>query len=227
MKAAVVREFGQALTIEELDIAAPGVGEVSVEIKACAICHSDILYASGGWGGSLPAVYGHEAAGIVESVGPGVRHVSPGDHVVVTLVRSCGRCGCCEQGYYGSCEATFALDEQPPLRLKTDGSPVVQGLRTAAFAERTVVDASQAVSISKSVPFASASLLACGVITGFGAVINTAQVRAGSSVAVIGTGGVGLNSIQGASISGARRVIAGIAKSCRMLHQAGREAIIP
>ncbi|MEM7404094.1 MAG: Zn-dependent alcohol dehydrogenase [Pseudomonadota bacterium] len=208
MKAAVCREFGAPLVVEELALASPGPGEVEVAIKACAVCHSDMIFASGGWGGTLPAVYGHEAAGVVADVGPGVQHLRAGDHAVVTLVRSCGRCRCCEQGFYGSCESHFALDANPPLRLAADGSPVAQGLRTAAFAERVVVDASQVVAIDDSVPMESAALLACGVITGFGAVINTVKVPAGASVVVIGTGGVGLNSVQGAAVSGASRIIA-------------------
>ena len=208
MKAAVCREFAKPLTIENVDLRAPGYGEVGVRLRACAVCHSDIFYAEGEWGGVLPAVYGHEAAGVVESIGAGVTHVSPGDHVVVTLVRACGRCGCCEQGYYGSCEATFALDASTPLTSADDGSPIVHGLRTAGFAEAVVVEGSQVVAIDRSVPFESASLLACGVITGFGAVTNTAQVRPGATVAVIGTGGVGLNTVQGAAVSGARVVAA-------------------
>jgi S-(hydroxymethyl)glutathione dehydrogenase/alcohol dehydrogenase len=181
---------------------------VRVKVRACAICHSDILFATGAWGGNLPAVYGHEASGIVESTGAAVGHVKPGDHVVVTLVRSCGTCGCCEQGYFGSCEGSFALDAATPLRLSSDGSPVLQGLRTGAFAEGVVVESSQVVAISPEVPFESASLLACGVITGFGAVTNTAKMPAGASTVVVGCGGVGLNSVQGARLSGARQVIA-------------------
>jgi Zn-dependent alcohol dehydrogenase len=208
LKAAVCREFGRPLSIEQLTLAEPNHGEVQVRIKACAICHSDINYAEGAWGGTLPAVYGHEAAGIVETVGEGVSHVKPGDHVVVTLVRSCGTCGCCEQGFYGSCESTFPLDQQTPLSASDDGSKIVHGLRTGAFAEQVVVETSQVVPIPKDMPFDSASLLACGVITGWGAVVNTARIRAGTTTVVIGTGGVGLNSIQGAAMSGAKTIIA-------------------
>ncbi len=207
MRAAVCRAFGEPLSIEELQLGAPQAGEVEVRIKAAAICHSDILYADGAWGGDLPAVFGHEAAGIVTAVGAGVAQVRPGQHVAVTLVRSCGRCGCCEQGFYGSCEGSFALDGRAVLR-DGDGNTVHQGLRTAAFAERVVVDASQVVAIPEALPMASAAILSCGVITGFGAVINTAAIKPGASVAVIGTGGVGLNAIQGAHLSGARAVIA-------------------
>ncbi|MGI9318139.1 MAG: Zn-dependent alcohol dehydrogenase [bacterium] len=208
MKAAVCREFGKPLSIEQVTLADPNHGEVQVRIKACAICHSDINYAEGAWGGTLPAVYGHEAAGVVESVGQGVDHAKPGDHVVVTLVRSCGTCGCCEQGFYGSCESSFPLDQQTPLHSEEDDSEIVHGLRTGAFAEQVVVDASQVVAIPKDIPMDSASLLACGVITGWGAVVNTARIRAGTTTVVIGTGGVGLNSVQGAAMSGAKSIIA-------------------
>lgn len=208
MKAAVCREFGQPLSIEHVTLASPNHGEVQVKIKACAICHSDINYAEGAWGGTLPAVYGHEAAGIVEAVGEGVSHVKPGDHAVVTLVRSCGTCGCCEQGFYGSCESSFPLDRQTPLHFKSDGSEIVHGLRTGGFAEQVVVEASQVVPIPDDIPLDSASLLACGVITGWGAVVNTARIRAGTTAVVIGTGGVGLNSVQGAAMSGAKSIIA-------------------
>jgi Zn-dependent alcohol dehydrogenase len=207
MRAAVCREFGKKLTIEEVEIDPPGAGEIEVKLAACAICHSDIIYADGGWGGTLPAVYGHEAAGMVAAVGPGVTLCRPGDHVVVTLIRCCGRCPACAQGAPVTCETRFALDQKSPLR-DAAGKPLVQGLRTAAFAERVVVDASQAVVIPRDMPLDSASLLACGVITGFGAVTNTAALRPGATAVVIGAGGVGLNTIQGAAISGARTVIA-------------------
>lgn len=207
IKAAVCHAFGEPLTIDELDLAAPGAREVRVRLAACAICHSDILFMQGAWGGDLPAVYGHEAAGMVEEVGAGVANVVPGDHVVVTLIRSCGTCRHCARGEPVICEARFPLDEKSPL-MAADGSPVIHGLRTAAFAEQVVVDASQVVAIPKHVPLESASLLACGVITGLGAVKNAARVPAGASVAVIGVGGVGLNSVQGAALSGADTVIA-------------------
>lgn len=207
MRAAVCTAFGQPLVIEEVVLDPPGPGEIEVEVAACAICHSDILYAEGAWNGKLPAVYGHEAAGVVRAVGPGVVGLRPGDHVVVTLIRSCGHCGSCIQGSLVTCETGFPLDARSPLR-RIDGEPLLQGLRTAAFAERVVVEQSQAVAIPRSLPLDVASLLACGVITGFGAVVNTAAVRPGATVVVIGAGGVGLNAVQGAAISGARRVIA-------------------
>jgi Zn-dependent alcohol dehydrogenase len=206
-QAAVCRAFGAPLTIETVDLAAPGPGEVLVKIAACAICHSDIFYMDGAWGGGLPAVYGHEAAGVIEAVGPGVTRLKAGDHVVATLIRNCGFCRSCAEGAPVFCEEVFPLDRQTPLR-DAAGNPLVHGLRTGAFAERIVVDASQAVAIPPDVPLDSAALIACGVLTGMGAVVNTADVKAGSSVVVIGCGGVGLNSIQGASLAGASPIIA-------------------
>jgi S-(hydroxymethyl)glutathione dehydrogenase / alcohol dehydrogenase len=207
MQAAVCRAFGEPLVIEEVALDEPGAGEVAVDLAACAICHSDIIFADGGWGGALPAVYGHEAAGVVRAAGPGVTKVRPGDHVVVTLVRSCGHCGSCAQGAPVTCEAIFPRDAASPLR-RPSGDRVAQGLRTGAFAEAVVVDASQVVVIPPAIPLDAASLLACGVITGFGAVVNTAGLRPGATAVVIGAGGVGLNAVQGAAIAGARRIIA-------------------
>jgi S-(hydroxymethyl)glutathione dehydrogenase / alcohol dehydrogenase len=207
LKAAVCRKFGEPLLIEDVAIASPGPGEVLVKLAACAICHSDIIFMDGGWGGDLPAVYGHEAAGVVESVGEGVDSMTPGDHVVVTLIRSCGHCHYCSQGASVACETTFHLDQQSPLST-ADGDVLKHGLRTGGFAEYVLVHDSQAVAIDRSVALDSASLLACGVLTGFGAVVNTAAVETGSNVVVIGTGGVGLNSVQGARISGATTIIA-------------------
>ena len=207
MRAAVCRAFGEPLVIEEVALDPPGTGEVAVDLAACAICHSDIIFADGGWGGALPAIYGHEAAGVVRQVGQGVDDIRPGDHVVVTLIRSCGQCGSCVQGAAVTCETTFPRDSQSPLH-RPNGEALTQGLRTAAFAEAVVVDASQVVVIPPAVPLDAASLLACGVITGFGAVTNTAGLRPGATAAVIGAGGVGLNAVQGAAISGARMVIA-------------------
>lgn len=207
MKAAVCHEFGKPLCLEELELEPPQSGEVRIKLEACAICHSDIHCIEGAWGGELPAVYGHEASGIVEQVGPNVGLLKVGDHVVVTLIRSCGHCYFCARGEPNMCETKFRLDSESRLRDST-GSPVIQGLRTAAFAENVVVDQSQVVKIPKDMPLDSAALLACGVITGLGAVVNTAKVPTGSSVVVIGAGGVGLNSVQGAALSGAQPIVA-------------------
>ncbi|MDE0418471.1 MAG: Zn-dependent alcohol dehydrogenase [bacterium] len=207
MKAAVCRAFGEPLVIEDLVLDPPQAGELRVKIAACAICHSDIHYAEGAWGGTLPAVYGHEAAGEVIEAGPGVGSPGIGDPVIVSLIRSCGDCFYCDQGMPTLCEAEFPVDRGGRLHRK-DGTPVLQGLRTGAFAEEVVVHHSQVVAVPRSMPLESASLLACGVITGYGAVASTARMPAGSTCVVIGAGGVGLNSIQGAAICGARQVIA-------------------
>ncbi|HLF88727.1 MAG TPA: Zn-dependent alcohol dehydrogenase [Anaerolineales bacterium] len=207
MKAAVCHEFGKPLVIEEVQLGEPQAGEVKVKLAACAICHSDISYMEGEWGGRLPAIYGHEAAGMLEAVGLGVTNVRPGDHVVVTLIRSCGRCFFCVQGQPHLCETGHRLDRENVLHTQA-GTPIFQAMRSGAFAEYVVVDSSQAIPVPANMPLDLASLLACGVITGLGAVVNTAKVPSGSSVVVIGTGGVGLNSVQGARLSGAQPIIA-------------------
>lgn len=200
------RAFGEPLLLEEVELAPPGPGEVRVELAACAICHSDISYADGLWGGDLPAIWGHEAVGVVAEVGEGAA-VDVGATVVVTLVRSCGSCHYCARGQPVACTGEFALDRVSPLTDST-GAAITQGLRTAAFAEQVVVHESQVVPIPSGIPAESAALLACGVVTGVGAVTNTAGVEAGSSVVVIGCGGVGLNVVQGARLAGASPIVA-------------------
>ena len=206
VRAAVCRQFGAPMTIEELHLAEPAAGEVQVRVEAVAICHSDVSQAGGAWGGQLPAVYGHEAAGIVVATGDGVDLVA-GQRVVVTLIRSCGECHRCRRGERVACVGSFALDTHSPLST-ADGQPVVHGLRCAAFAEQVVVHASQVIAIDDAIDAKAASLLACGVITGVGAVVNTAAVEPGSTVVVIGCGGVGLNVVQGARLAGARAIVA-------------------
>ena len=205
MRAAVCRAFGQPLVIENLRLEGPGPGEVRVRLQACAICHSDIHFAEGAWGGVLPAVYGHEAAGVVEAIGPGVAGITPGDPVVVTLVRACGGCRHCGADVPTLCDAAWPV--ATPLQT-IDGRPVHQGMATGAFAEEVVVHASQVVAVPAGVPPESAALLACGVVTGVGAVVNAGNLRPGMNVAVVGAGGVGLNSVQGAALGGANAVIA-------------------
>ena len=205
IKAAVCNAFGAPLDIETLSLRAPVFGEIEVDLKACAICHSDITYMDGGWGGELPAVYGHEAAGIVSAVGDGVRGVAVGDPVVVTLIRACGTCPSCAGGAPVACE-TGAPAEGPIS--DSAGKPVVQAMNCGAFAEKVVVDQSQVVKLPGDMDLVTASVLACGVITGIGAVVNAANLSAGQDVVVIGAGGVGLNAIQGARIAGARRIVA-------------------
>ncbi|MCF7699594.1 zinc-binding dehydrogenase [Loktanella sp. M215] len=205
IKAAVCHAHGAPLQIETVNLRAPGMGEVEVTLKACAICHSDIHFAEGAWGGKLPAIFGHEAAGHVTAIGEGIRGVAVGDPVVVTLIRACGTCATCGGGMPVLC-ATPPRYDGPLTTL--DGGPIVQAMDSGAFAERVVVDQSQIVKLPADMDMVSASLLACGVITGVGAVVNAAGLRAGQDVVVIGAGGVGLNAIQGARIAGARRIIA-------------------
>ena len=207
MKAAVCYEFGQPLVVEEVNIDPPQQGEVKVRLAATAICHSDVHLVRGEWGGDLPVVAGHEAAGVVEEVGQNVTLTKPGDAVVASLLRSCGRCFYCTTGSPHMCEGAFALETESRLRNKR-GQSLRHGIRVAAFAEYAIVDQSQVVPISADMPLDRAALLACGVITGLGAVVNTAQVESGSSVVVIGAGGVGLNAVQGAVLAGAHPIIA-------------------
>ncbi|GGO61998.1 S-(hydroxymethyl)glutathione dehydrogenase / alcohol dehydrogenase [Roseovarius pacificus] len=206
IKAAVCHEFGKPLVIEEVRLRAPQMSEIEVTLEAVAICHSDISYADGAWGGSLPAVYGHEAAGRISAVGAGVAGLSEGDPVIVTLIRACGACPSCGAGRPTGCETPFDGDHGA---LRTDaGGKLHQAMACGAFAEKVVVHQSQVVKIPGDMAMDAASLLACGVITGIGAVVNAAQLRAGQDVVVIGAGGVGLNAIQGARIAGARRIVA-------------------
>ncbi|MDO6796943.1 Zn-dependent alcohol dehydrogenase [Shimia thalassica] len=206
IKAAVCHEFGKPLVVEEVQLRAPEMGEVEVTLDAVAICHSDISFADGAWGGSLPAVYGHEAAGRVTHVGPGVSGIGEGDAVVVTLIRSCGSCPSCSEGKPVICSTPYDGDKGPLTT--AEGGKLHQAMACGAFAEKVVVDQSQVVKISDDIPMEAASLIACGVITGVGSVVNAAQIRAGQDVVVIGAGGVGLNAIQGARIAGARRIVA-------------------
>jgi S-(hydroxymethyl)glutathione dehydrogenase/alcohol dehydrogenase len=207
MRAAVCRSFGAALGIEDVRLRAPGPEEVVVRVAACGICHSDVAFINGAWGGVLPAVYGHEAAGVVAEVGPGAAGLAVGDHVVVTPVRSCGRCARCHRGQPTLCEGVASADHDTVLT-NADGETIRQGMRTGAFASLVLAHASQVVAVPPSVPLDAASLLACGVITGVGAVMNTAAVEPGSAVVVLGAGGVGLNCVQGALLADAQPIIA-------------------
>ena len=211
ISAAVCRGFGAPLAIETLRLAPPQGSEIRVRVRASSICHSDITYMDGGWGGgdSLPAVFGHELAGVVTDLGPSVSAggIGVGDRVLVSLLRSCGRCERCEAGSPAQCTAAFAIDSAPRLA-DAQGRPVRAGLRVGGFAESAVVDASQAVTIPAEVADEAACLISCGVMTGFGAAINTARVQAGDAVAVIGCGGVGLNCVQGAALAGALPLVA-------------------
>lgn len=210
MKAAVCYEFGQPLVIEDVIIDPPQAGEVKVQIRAVAICHSDVHLVRGdwkNWSSNPPVIAGHEGAGRVVDVGPGVTRANVGDAVVVSLLRACGQCFYCTSGSPFLCEGKFALHSERRLHRPT-GEAIQQGISTGAFAEYAVVDQSQVAPIPADMPFDRACLLACGVITGYGAAVNTAQVTPGSSVVVVGAGGVGLNAVQGAHLSGAYPIIA-------------------
>jgi NDMA-dependent alcohol dehydrogenase len=207
MKAAVCYEFNKPLVIDDLEMDRPKKGEVKVRLAATAVCHSDIHFIMGDMGGNVPFVPGHESAGYVEEVGEGVTSVKAGDPVVVSLLRSCGQCLYCRTGRPNLCDAKWPLDSESRMRNKR-GQAIGHGLRVASMAEYAMVDRSQVVKIPANMPMDRAALLACGVITGFGAVVNRAKVEPLSSVVVIGVGGVGLNAIQGAAISGAYPIIA-------------------
>jgi len=207
MKAAVCREFGKPLVIEEAIVSEPGLQDVRVRLKACSICHSDISFADGIWGGNLPAVYGHEGAGVVEGVGDKVSQFSVGDHVIVTLIRHCGGCHYCAEDAEVLCEGEFDLTNQTPIE-SSSGEALEQAMNCGAFAEEVVVHQSQLQLAPKDMPFDIASLLACGVITGYGAVAHASALREGQHAVVIGCGGVGLNSLQAAKLKKAASVIA-------------------
>ncbi len=201
------RTFGEPLVLEEVLLGELGPTDVHVDVSACAVCHSDIHYAEGAWGGYLPAVYGHEASGVVAAIGADVEGVDVGDHVVVTLIRSCRNCAQCVRGNLVFCETPFSSDENHRLGNES-GDEILAAMLCGAFAEEVIVDHSQVVPIPNDLDWGVASLLACGVITGVGAVINTSSIDDASTVVVIGAGGVGLNAIQGAAIVGAPVVVA-------------------
>jgi S-(hydroxymethyl)glutathione dehydrogenase/alcohol dehydrogenase len=205
-RAAVCHRFGEPLTVEEVWLSEPREGEVLVRLEACAVCHSDVAYAAGAWGGTVPTVLGHEACGLVAEAGPGVSSLRPGQRVVVSLIRHCGACGRCRSGEPALCEAVFPLDERSPIR--GAGGQIAQGIRCGAFAEEVIVHVSQAVPVPRHLPAASLAVLGCAVLTGIGAAERAGRVGPGQVVAVIGAGGVGLNAIQGAALAGAERVIA-------------------
>jgi S-(hydroxymethyl)glutathione dehydrogenase/alcohol dehydrogenase len=207
MKAAVCHEFGQPLVVEDVNIAAPAEGEVKIKVACTAICHSDIHDMKGELPGPVPFVPGHETAGYVAELGPGVTGFKVGDHVLVSLLAACGECYYCVTGLPHLCPAKFAPPQRTRLTLK-DGSTVYQRGGISGFAEEALVDRSQLVVLPDDMPLDRAALIACGVTTGFGAVVNRTRPPAFSSVAVMGVGGVGINALQGAAYVGAYPVIA-------------------
>jgi S-(hydroxymethyl)glutathione dehydrogenase/alcohol dehydrogenase len=209
MKAAVLQSIPGELVIDDVQIDKPGPREVLIKTSAAGCCHSDLHFMEGKYPYMTPAVLGHESAGIVEAVGSDVTYVKPGDHVITCLSVFCGQCDFCIAGKPNLCTKTAtqrAMDAPP--RLSKDGSPVFQFLDLSSFAEQMLVHEGAVVKIRDDMPLDRAALIGCGVTTGLGAVLNTAGVRAGETVAVIGCGGVGLSAIQGAAIAGAGRIIA-------------------
>ncbi|XUL90190.1 Zn-dependent alcohol dehydrogenase [Streptomyces galilaeus] len=201
----VVFDGKQIQVVDDLEVREPGAGEVLVAISAAGLCHSDLSVVDGTIPFPVPVVLGHEGAGVVEAVGVGVGHVAPGDHVALSTLANCGTCAECDRGRPTMCRQAIGRPGKPFTR---GGQPVYQFASNSAFAERTVVKAVQAVRIPKDIPMPSAALIGCGVLTGVGAVLNRARVDRGESVVVIGTGGIGLNVIQGARIAGASRIVA-------------------
>ncbi len=209
MKAAVLRGIQQPLTIEDVQLSSPGPHEVLVRTVAAGVCHSDIHFYQGSYLYPLPAVLGHESAGIVEEVGSQVQYVKPGDSVITCLSVFCGHCNYCLSGRPALCDKseTRRLPEEKP-RITQDGETVHQFLDLSSYAEAMLVHEHALVKVREEMPLDRAALIGCGVTTGLGAVVNTAKIEAGSTVAVIGCGGVGLSAVQGARIAGAGRVIA-------------------
>lgn len=211
MTAALVLDGDDGLAVREVALARPGHGEVLVRIEASGVCHSDLHARDGKWPVELPIVLGHEGAGVVEEIGPGVRSVAPGDHVVLAWIAPCHRCAACVSGSAWACTNHKTEENLLPdgtSRFELNGTPIRQMFGLGTFSRHTVVAESSVVAIPKDVPFDIASLLGCGVATGVGSVVNLAQVRPGESVAVIGCGGVGLSVILGAVAAGAHPILA-------------------
>jgi S-(hydroxymethyl)glutathione dehydrogenase / alcohol dehydrogenase len=208
MKALVVNGPGRSFDLEDVDVAAPIGREVLIEVQASGLCHTDLLFAANSIA-PFPAVFGHEVSGVVTQIGPDVTQFRVGDHVVGSLIQSCGSCARCQSGRSFQClhpEATLRRAGDAP-RLSRRGAPVFQGMGLGGFAERALIHENQLAVVPKDMPFAQAALLGCGVVTGAGAVLNTAGVRSGDAVIVFGAGGVGLNAVSGARIACASRIV--------------------
>ncbi|HTK90728.1 MAG TPA: Zn-dependent alcohol dehydrogenase [Verrucomicrobiae bacterium] len=208
MKAAVFHGPHQPLTIETVDIDKPMGREVLVRTVASGVCHSDLHFVDGLYPFPAPAILGHEAAGIVEAVGPQVMEFRPGDHVICCLSLFCGQCEYCLTGKTHLCQTRPTRTKGEPPKLSWKGQPVNQFANLSAYAEQMLVHENALVKIDDQMPLAQAALIGCGVTTGVGAVLNTARIEAGSTTAIFGAGGVGLATIQGARIAGARMIIA-------------------
>jgi Zn-dependent alcohol dehydrogenase len=201
----VVFDGAKAEVVADLEVNDPGPGEVLLRIVAAGLCHSDLSVINGTIPFPTPVVLGHEGAGVVEAVGSEVTNVAPGDHVALSTLSNCGACEQCDRGVPTLCRRTFGRQRQP---FHWAGDRAYSFASTAVFAEYTVVKANQAVRIPSDVPFPSAALLGCGVLTGVGAVRHRARVAPGDTVAVIGVGGVGLNVVQACRLAHAARIIA-------------------
>ena len=221
IKAAVLNQMGATapygkslpLSIDDVELEGPGHGEVLVRVSAAGLCHSDLSVINGDRPRPTPMALGHEAAGVVEELGPGVYDLKKGDHVVMVFVPSCGTCLPCAEGRPALCEPGATANGQGTLlsgarRLKRDGQPLHHHLGISAFANYATVSRRSLVKIDPDLPFDEAALFGCAVLTGVGAVVNTAKVSPGSTVAVVGLGGVGLASVLGAGAAGASRIVA-------------------
>ena len=209
MKAAVLREVDRPLEVEEVQIDKPGPREVLVRTGATGVCHSDLHFVEGKYEITMPAILGHEAAGTVEAVGEQVSYVKPGDTVITCLSVFCGHCEMCLSGRPAICSrADVVRTAQEPPRLSQGNTPLTQMALLGSFADQMLVHEHSVVQVREDIPFEQLALIGCGVTTGLGAVLNTAKVAPGSTVAVIGCGGVGLSCIQGAALAGALRIIA-------------------
>ncbi len=209
MKAAVFREINTPMEVEEVTVDNPGPNEVLLRTAAAGVCHSDMHFYNGTYPGHRPMILGHESAGVVEAVGSNVTYVKPGDHVITCLSVFCGHCEYCLTGHLSLCQAPEVQrgsDERP--RLSQNGDGIVQFANLSSFAENMLVHEHALAKIREDMPLDRAALIGCGVTTGVGAVIHTAGVEPGATVAVIGCGGVGLSCINGAEIAGAARIIA-------------------
>ena len=210
VKAAILETPGQGLAIGDIELAEPAPHEVLIDTKACGLCHSDLHFIDGAYPHALPAIPGHEAAGVVRAVGSEVRTVKPGDHVVSCLSAFCGHCEFCVTGRMALCvsgEVRRGKNDAPRLK-RADGSPVAQMLNLSAFAEQMLIHENACVAIDKDMPLDRAAVIGCAVTTGAGAVFNACKLVPGEMVAVVGCGGVGLAAINAAKIAGAGMVIA-------------------
>ncbi|QZT60954.1 S-(hydroxymethyl)mycothiol dehydrogenase [Mycolicibacterium austroafricanum] len=205
VRGVIARAKGRPVEVVEIVIPDPGPGEVVVDIQACGVCHTDLHYREGGINDEFPFLLGHEAAGVVESVGAGVTNVAPGDFVVLNWRAVCGQCRACKRGRPHLCFDTFNAEQKMTL---TDGTELTPALGIGAFADKTLVHEGQCTKVDPAADPAAAGLLGCGVMAGLGAAINTGAVNRDDTVAVIGCGGVGDAAIAGARLVGAKRIIA-------------------